>query len=30
MGSNLVVDDGLVVFTDNVDAKPLIKCEYCI
>jgi len=26
MGSNIVVDGGLVVFADNVDAKLLIKC----
>jgi len=25
-GSDLVVDDGLVVFTDNVDAEFLIRC----
>jgi len=25
-GSDLVVDDGLVVFADNVDAKFLIRC----
>ena len=26
MGSDLVVDDGLVVFADNVDAEFLIGC----
>ena len=25
-GSDLVVDDGLVIFADNVDAELLIKC----
>jgi hypothetical protein len=28
--SNLVVDDGLVVFADNVDAELLIKCGCCV
>jgi len=26
-GSDLVVDDGFVVFADNVDAKFLVECE---
>ena len=29
-GSNLVVNDGLVVFTDNVNAKLLIKCGWLV